>query len=254
MYKYFLFDLDRTLWDFDKNSKSAIFKLIDKYSLSVLFGINDKEDFFAKYEVINHHLWNEYETGKITKEHLRSARFYTAFNNYLKEDFNTNANAINWSTKQLQNFADMFGESYLTQMAFETELEPHALELLTTLKKKDAKIAIVTNGFKEVQYRKLSNSKILQYTDAVIISEEVGFHKPNPIMFKKAIEAICPANEYNTNRIAIKKSTLMVGDDFANDIEGAQIFGIDQFYYNPNHKPCNGGPTYQSDNLLEILL
>ena len=45
----------------------------------------------------------------------------------------------------------------------------------------------------------------------------------------------------------------MVGDDFENDIEGAQIFGIDQFYYNPKHKPCDGGPTYESDNLIDLL-
>ena len=45
----------------------------------------------------------------------------------------------------------------------------------------------------------------------------------------------------------------MVGDDFTNDIEGAQIYGIDQFYYNPYHKPCDGGPTYESDNLIDLI-
>ena len=45
----------------------------------------------------------------------------------------------------------------------------------------------------------------------------------------------------------------MVGDDFPNDIEGAQIFGIDQFYYNPYNKPCDGGPTYHSSDLKDLL-
>lgn len=254
-YKYYLFDLDRTLWDFNRNAKCAIFKIIDKYSLCSLFGVNDKEEFFKRYEQINHYLWNQYEAGEITKEYLRNTRFLTVFNNYLKGVYpcSCNMDAIGWSEEQLYRFSEEFGEAYLQQMTFETKLEPYAIKVLTALKENGAKIAIITNGFKEVQYRKLRNSNILHYMDAVIISEEVGVHKPNPIIFKKAIEAICPKGEYDTNRKEIKRNTIMIGDDFANDIEGAQVFGIDQFYYNPNHKPCDGGPTYESDTLLDIL-
>ena len=70
-----------------------------------------------------------------------------------------------------------------------------------------------------------------------------------------ALSALCGEENYANNilRSKIKSETLMVGDDFENDIEGAQIFGIDQFYYNPKHKPCDGGPTYESDNLIDLL-
>lgn len=246
-YKYYLFDLDRTLWDFDKNAKSAIFKLIDKYSLSDLFGIHNKDEFFKRYEEINHRLWSDYETGKITKEYLRSARFHQVFTTYL------NNNIACTNDKKLMELSIEFGEAYLTQMTYETELEPHVAEILSTLKNAGAKIAVVTNGFKEVQYRKLRNSNIHGYIDAVIISEEVGVHKPNPQIFQKALEAICPPTEYASQRTMIKQATIMIGDDFANDIEGAQIFGIDQFYYNPHHKPCDGGPTYESATLRDLL-
>lgn len=255
-YIYYLFDLDRTLWDFDKNAKNAIFKLIDEHGLSASLQIEEKELFFKRYEEINQHLWNKYEAGEITKEYLRSTRFYTVFNNYLKGVYSTSPSITSgsgWSEEELQNFSIQFGEAYLNQMTHETELEPHAVQVLSALKEKGGKIAIITNGFKEVQIRKLRNSDILHYMDAVIISEEVGIHKPNPVIFKKALQAICPTGAYETNRVALKRSTLMIGDDFTNDIEGAQIFGIDQFYYNPHHKPCEGGPTYESDSLLDLL-
>ncbi len=70
-----------------------------------------------------------------------------------------------------------------------------------------------------------------------------------------ALSALCGEENYNNAelRSSIKSQALMIGDDFTNDIEGAQVFGIDQFYYNPKHKPCDGGPTYESDNLLELI-
>ena len=120
---------------------------------------------------------------------------------------------------------------------------------------KNQQIVWISNGFKEVQYRKLRNSKIIDYIDAFFISEEVGIHKPCPIIFKRALEALCGKEAYaiKENRPEIKSQALMIGDDFANDIEGAQIYGIDQFYYNPYHKPCDGGPTYVSDNLIDLI-
>ncbi len=249
MYKYYLFDLDRTLWSFDKNAKRAIFGLIDEYSLFSMFGFDDKELFFDRYDKINHRLWAKYEAGELTKEELRRLRFHKVFEEYLKEK----DNSCNFTEKALEELSTEFGEAYLTRMTYETELEPNAAEVLAGIKLKGGKISIISNGFKEVQHRKLSNSGIMQYVDAVITSEETGIHKPSPVIFRKALEAIATKEQYDNNRRYVKKVTLMVGDDFANDIEGAQIFGIDQFYYNPNHTPCEGLPTYESDNLSDIL-
>jgi FMN phosphatase YigB (HAD superfamily) len=80
------------------------------------------------------------------------------------------------------------------------------------------------------------------FKNKVFISEEVGYHKPNPRIFTAALTAINGK----------KKETLMVGDDFRNDIEGAQVFGIDQFYYNPHRVPCDGGPTYMGHDLRDL--
>lgn len=157
--------------------------------------------------------------------------------------------------EMLMDFSSRFSENYLYRMPYEKELEPGAYKVLAELRRRGCKIAAVSNGFKEIQYGKLGNSGILDFMDAVIISEEVGAHKPSPFIFRAALEALCgkEACADKQNRDIIKSQTIMVGDDFANDIEGAQIFGIDQFYYNPCHRACDGGPTYESDSLLSLL-
>lgn len=227
-YRSFLFDLDNTLWDFDTNACSCITELMQERGLSVY--APDPDAFYTLYKSFNDQLWILYEAGEITQSVLRARRFLESFE------------AIG-----IPNAADVsgpFGEAYLERMPSKTALKPHALELLTYLQTRACKMALVTNGFKQVQHYKIRNSGLdAFFGNKVFISEEVGFHKPNPKIFRAAVTAIN----------AKKNETLMVGDNFVNDIEGAQVFGIDQFYYNPHHKPCDGGPTYMSDNLLDVI-
>lgn len=253
-YRYFLFDLDRTLWDFDKNAKSALFKLVDSQRLPHLFGVTDKEEFFQRYEVINQGLWKQYERGEILKEELRCNRFLFTLQDILRCAPEGSLPAHSFSSDELHSFALAFGEKYLEFMAMETGLIPGAKEVLEAVKAKGGKIAIISNGFKGVQYRKMNTTCIHKYVDAVIVSEEVGAMKPSPIIFRKALEAICGEDYYKESPSRARNGAIMVGDDFPNDIEGAQIFGIDQFYYNPYNRECDGGPTYQSGNLLDLLL
>lgn len=223
-YKYILFDLDRTLWDFDANAQNNIYIHLLKYNLP----IEDKEEFYRKYNEVNHRLWALYEKGELSKETLRWERFYLTLLEYGIDD---------------KELAVKFGDEYLDEMPKQTILMPHAAEVLEELKKRGCRMALITNGFKEVQHTKLINSGIDKYFEAVMISEEQGVHKPSPIIFKRALEAIG----------GVKSEALMVGDDFANDIEGAMIFGIDQFFYNYNSVPCDGGPTYDSSDLRDLV-
>lgn len=223
-YRYILFDLDRTLWDFDANAENNINSLLDEYNIPV----NDKHEFYGKYNEINHRLWAAYEKGDLSKEMLRWERFYRTFLEYGIDD---------------KRLAERFGEDYLGNMPNQTILMPHAGEVLMKLSERGCRMAVISNGFREVQHRKLANSGIDKYFEAVMISEEQGVHKPCPIIFKRALQAIG----------GIKSEALMVGDDFANDIEGAMIFGIDQFFYNYNSVPCDGGPTYDSSDLRDLV-
>lgn len=256
-YKYYLFDIDRTLWAFDLNAKNAIFYLIDQFGLKERLGVCDKDLFFKRYEEINKVLWERYERGEITKETLRSQRFQETFLIFCKESnrYGEFGSTLQEQEENIAAFSRTFGEAYLERMILETELEPNAGVVLKTLKERGCKIAVISNGFKEVQYRKLRNSHIIDYIDGFFISEEIGIHKPSPIIFRMALESLCGHEEYADieKRPHIKSQALMIGDDFTNDIEGAQVFGIDQFYYNPYHKPCDGGPTYESDNLIDLI-
>ena len=252
-YKYFLFDLDRTLWDFDKNAKSALFKLVDSQRLGELFGVTDKEEFFQKYEAINLDLWRQYERGEILKEELRCNRFLFTLQQILNEAPAGSLPAHSYSPEEMLNFAKAFGEKYLEFMAMESSVIPGAEEVLKAVKAKGGKVAIISNGFKSVQYRKMNTTCIHKYVDAVILSEEVGIMKPSPIIFRKALEAICGEEYYKEAPSRARNEAIMIGDDFPNDIEGAQIFGIDQFYYNPYRRECDGDPTYMGYTLVELL-
>ena len=252
-YRYFLFDLDRTLWDFDKNAKTALFKLVDSQRLEELFGVTDKEEFFQKYEVINQNLWRQYERGEVQKEELRRNRFLFTLQQILDEAPAGSLPAHSYTREDMLSFAMAFGEKYLEFMAMESSVIPGAEEVLKAVKEKGGKIAIISNGFKSVQYRKMNTTCIHKYVDAVILSEEVGVMKPSPVIFRKALEAICGEEYYKENPSRARNGAIMVGDDFPNDIEGAQIFGIDQFYYNPYNRECDGGPTYEGNNLTDLL-
>lgn len=252
-YRYFLFDLDRTLWDFDKNAKSALFKLVDSQQLPQLFGVACKEEFFQQYEVINQQLWKQYERGEILKEELRCNRFLFTLQQILDTTPQGSLPAHKFTPDELHAFSLAFGEKYLEFMSMETGLIPGAEQVLEAVKAKGGKIAIISNGFKGVQYRKMNTTCIHKYVDAVVVSEEVGAMKPSPVIFRKALEALCGEEEYRKSPSLARSRAIMVGDDFANDIEGAQIFGIDQFYFNPYGKPCDGGPTYESGALTGLL-
>ena len=142
-YRYYLIDLDRTLWDFDSNSEHAIGLLISRDP--VLFkAVQEKEGcgedslhrFFMRYDVLNHRLWAMYEKGEMSKEDLRWKRFFEAFRWYGVED---------------EALARQFGEDYLEQMVCENRLMPGAREMLEAIRTAGGKMAILSNGFREVR-------------------------------------------------------------------------------------------------------
>jgi putative hydrolase of the HAD superfamily len=133
---------------------------------------------------------------------------------------------------------------YLDQCCKKTEVMPHALETLDYLKTRYT-LHIVSNGFTEVQYRKIERSGLDTYFTHVFLSEETGFHKPKPEFFDHVFSKID----------ATKEESLMIGDNYEADIEGAMNFGIDQVFYslNPSDTPQRT-PTYRIHDLAELRL
>ena len=238
-YRYYLFDIDRTLWDFDSNADAALRRIIARHPLLRAFA-QEPERFIGLYERNNHRLWDEYEAGKLSKEDLRWRRFY---------DTLLEAGMDN------QALGRELGETYLREMIQGTDLMPYAQEVLEKIHGQGGKIGAITNGFQEVQYKKLERSGILHYFSSIVISEQVGYLKPHPEIFRIALERLSGISSTQDPQTwkAVKKATLMIGDDPQNDIEGAQIFGIDQYFCKKNAASYGVGATYEADNLRLLL-
>jgi putative hydrolase of the HAD superfamily len=224
MYKNIYFDLDRTLWDFEKNASEAFFDLYKDYKLNCF--IPSAEHLIKSYHHHNEKLWEEYRKGNIKKDFLRVYRFQLVLNDYDVRD---------------NRLAEDLSKSYLDIAPLKTNLIPHTLNVLKYLKEKYS-LHIITNGFSEVQKLKLQNSGIINYFQAIISSDSIGVQKPKPDIFKHALTSVN----------AKKKESIMIGDDLLVDVLGAKKFGMDQLYFNPGQVKHNHQVTYEISSLIEI--
>jgi putative hydrolase of the HAD superfamily len=224
-YKHIFFDLDRTLWDFDKNAHEAFHDIYEKYHLSEK-GVNSFEAFTESYLRHNTELWALYVEGKIEKSYLTSRRFEVTLLDFGIDD---------------PGLAKQIGIDYITISPKKTNLFPNSIETLEYLFKRYP-LHIITNGFEEVQFHKLHNSGLDKYFDKVITSEAAGCKKPDDCIFKYALET---AN-------ALPQESLMIGDDIEVDILGAQNNGMDTVFFNPNKIAHNGGIQSEIFDLIEL--
>ncbi len=224
-YQHIFFDLDRTLWDFDENSKKVLSDLFFHYKLNLL--IDTVQEFINKYQEINELLWQDYRDNKIVKEELRLKRFESTLKYFSIND------------KQL---ASDIGEYYIFESPRQTALLPYTKEVLTYLHTK-YQLHIISNGFEEVQFIKLKEAGILKYFTHVVLSEKVGVKKPHPLIFKRALQ-ITKAATYNS---------LMIGDDWYADIYGAQRVNIAAVYFNPKKIAHNNKVDKEISCLKELM-
>lgn len=215
------FDLDHTLWDFDKNSALTFEKIFELNNIDV-----DTKQFLSYYEPINLGYWKLYREDKIDKDSLRFGRLNDAFL------------AIN---KEIEKkIIYKLSEDYITYLATFNHLFDNAIDILNYLNVK-YKLHIITNGFKEIQYKKLMLSNINHYFDTITNSEQVGVKKPNPKIFNYAIEA---ANTHPDRSI-------MIGDNYEADIMGAYNIGMDVIFFNINNESINGD-VKQINDLIHL--
>ncbi len=196
------FDLDHTLWDFDKNSEMAFDRIFsEKYSEVRV------EDFIEKYAPINQACWKLYQEDKITHQELRYNRLKLSFEalDYTISDDNIN---------QIAN-------DYIAFLPDNNHLFDGTIEVLEYLKPK-YKLHIITNGFANVQDRKINNADLGGYFATVTNSESAGVKKPNSIIFDYAV------NLAQTS----KDKSIMIGDDFDADVNGALNAGLDAIFFN----------------------
>jgi putative hydrolase of the HAD superfamily len=225
-YTSVFFDLDRTLWDLEKNALLCLEEIYHENNLHDK-GIPSFEAFHTVYKNINNLLWAAYRKDEIKKEKLRTERFKLSLQHFrISNDI----------------LANKMGDEYVNNSPKKTALFPHSKEILDYLSKKYS-LFIITNGFKEVQYKKLQNAAIAKYFKHVFVSEEIGAMKPHPFIFKETLRL---SNSSADNSI-------MIGDDFAVDILGAKAVGIDQIYFNPENEIQKESATYEIKSLKEIF-
>ena len=224
--KHIFFDLDHTLWNFEKNSALTFKFLLDKYNITI-----DLQKFLKVYMPINFSLWNLYRDDKITKEYLRHNRLKSTF-----EKLNIKIDS---------GLIDEISNDYVKHLPDNNFLLPNAISVLDYLFQK-YKLHIITNGFTEVQNTKISNSNLSKYFTCIIDSETVGVKKPHSKIFNYA---------YNISKAAYKNECLMIGDNYQADVMGAINNGFKAIHLNSNNESYHENSIIITDliSLKEIL-
>lgn len=219
-----IFDLDHTLWDYDKNCAEAIHELYIKNDLHRK-GISSAEKFLDAFMEMNTLMWDQYDLGVIQRDVIRYQRFHRILLALGVDDYKLSLT---------------MSSEYVSLSPTKKNLLPNARAILDYLEKK-YRLLIITNGFDEIQSVKLESSGISRYFDSVVTSETAGHKKPAKEIFEYAL-----ANNYQTDEV------IMIGDNLNTDIKGAANAGIDSAYFNPSKKPHQHKMKYEISDLIEL--
>ncbi len=227
-YKHLFFDLDNTLFDFGASQKIMLRQLYNDLLQNSAFP--SYEDFLTIYEPINERLWSEYKDHKITKDDVKYGRFRETLL------------AKNIDDESLARF---MGEQFVNGCTDNNTLVEGAKELIEELFE-NYELHIVSNGFVEAQYRKLENTGLRPYFKGITLSEEIKTQKPHRRFFEHALKQVN----------ARKSESLVIGDNWECDVEGAINFGIDAVYFSYNgHQPRKNEvkTIFKLNELLSVL-
>jgi len=219
-YELILLDADGTLFDYDRAEKYAIETTFGD------FGLDYSDAILARYRVVNDALWKELERGNITSGELRVERFRRLLAEIREAD------------------AEALSRRYLHHLARGSYLIDGAEDICRYMARRYT-LAILTNGITEVQRSRLGKSALHEIISHIIISEEVGFSKPDPRIFEYAMSMFGHPR---------RETVLMVGDSLSSDIRGGVNAGIDTCWYNPHGAPCSEdlAPTREIRTLQEL--
>jgi len=221
-YSWIVFDADGTLFDYERAELGALARTFRQHGLPF---DSEVQRLFGE---INRPLWVEFEQGRVSTERLRIQRFEE-----LAEALGVDLSA------------SVVSDDYLLNLGAECALLPGAQEVVEDLSS-DHDLALATNGISAVQRSRFSASSIKAYFKALVISDEIGFAKPDPEFFREL---------FSRMGIPDLSDVLMVGDSLSSDIAGGAGIGIDTCWFNPSGQPHDSlvKPTYVINNLAEIF-
>ena len=222
--KNIFWDLDHTLWDFDKNSDLTIKKILKLNQINI-----DYKVFLKEYHPINRKYWDMYRQNKVSKPDLR---FYRLYDTFKKINYDITDNLIN-----------KMAEDYIIHLSDYNYLIPNAALVLEKFSMK-YDMHIITNGFKNVQLKKLKKSGLNKYFKTLTISEDIGVQKPNEKIFFHALSIAS----------AEIKNSIMIGDNYNADVLGAKNIGMKSIYFNFHKKnSINSKEIIVIDDLIELM-
>ena len=222
-------DFDDTLYDTHGNANLALHELYEHFGLDRYF--DNEQGFTEPYWLANIQLWTQYSRGEITRDYLIVERFRRPL-------------SVGMGEGVTKEFCLEVSDWFLESCADKPGVIDGAHELLEHLRRKGYRMHMTSNGFHEVQYRKLKASATLEYFQTVILSEDAGVNKPDRRFFDYAFKVSGARPE----------STLMIGDNFVTDIKGAKDAGLDVMFFNqhPDEFQAPEPVNYEVHHLTEI--
>ncbi len=226
-YKHLFIDADDTIFDYGAAEK---FSLLETFKLT---GIRcSEDDAVLNYKGINTELWKEFEKGSISLAFLRVERFKRLFSACGKTGMN-------------EGDYSRIAMAYLDYLGNSAHMIEGASDILEKLSSRYV-LTLITNGIGKVQRNRLEAAGIEKYFKKIVISEEIGFKKPDKNFFDEALRQ-------NSN--PVKEEILVIGDSLSSDILGGINYGLDTCWYNPEGKTNTSGitPEYEISSLDELL-
>nr|WP_315250719.1 YjjG family noncanonical pyrimidine nucleotidase [uncultured Duganella sp.] len=222
-HKLFLFDLDDTLLDFKASEQLSFARTLQALGLA-----GDMAALFLQYQAINVALWRAFETGSVSKDFLKVERFRKTF---------------------MENGLELDPEAasrlYLESLSDTVVLLDGAVQLCETLAAV-GEVGIITNGVEAIQNQRIAQSGLRDAISFVATSEASGYAKPDVRFFEYAARMARPF---------AKDEAIIIGDRLDADILGANRYGIDSCWFNPERLPneSEAVPTYEVSSLHDII-
>ncbi len=241
-YSWYLFDADGTLLDYPAAEARALEETARRFGLAV------NDEIRGVYHRINTALWALLEQGRISSEELRWRRF-----EQLAAECGWNMDARRFSSDYLEELAEggfmISGARTMLERLLgggRAEGRGGAAAGAEAAGTGRVRAAVVTNGLREVQYRRLEKAGIRHLFEEVIVSEDAPAAKPDEAYF-----------DYALGRIGFfrKDEILVIGDSLSSDIAGAAAFGLDSCWFNPEGRENTGpwSPSFEIGSWEEFF-
>ena len=230
-YKDLFIDFDDTLYDTHGNAVIALSETFEAFHLERYFA--EPQTFYDAYWTANIDLWTQYAKGEITRDYLIVERFRRPL-------------SVGKGLEVTKELCLEISDKFLDFCASKPGVIDGAHELMDYLRQKSYRIHICSNGFHEVQYKKLDACGLRDYFDTIILSEDAGVNKPSPLYFDYALKVSGASRE----------TTLMIGDNLQSDILGALNAGLDAMLFNHwaiDDKDIPQKPTFIVNRLQDIM-